>query len=1072
MAEQQIRAELAAVTQRLVLSEQQSVRLAEQMEKLTTDTDAALREANNKIVELDRHRGPKHEERMDLVDIKTMQPKVYSGKMEESYKAWAKKVKAFCNARKPGFRQALDWAELEVTPIDRASLGGLNWAAAELADSKLYDMLVLHLADDPLVLVENHPNQGFEAWRSLSRRYDPVGEQFTFDRMTALLSRDRCKNISELPAAIEKWTRDLSTYERKTGKTLEKEWRVPIIFQMIPKANYTEIKARWQLNKEKDITVFAQELVLYANDLKHEQARDRGPSAMDVDLLRRENEDWTEEEWEAHAAECQATIDWMGKGGGKGKKGGKGGKGDSKGKGKGCHWCGKPGHMKSECREFEKWKRDKDEERKKKGLPAFKPRGVALVEPGDGGNGSDRQSDDYEELLRGGVPAGMLDAGVGSLDLGVDSLDCFDNGMMDCNALDANKELDGDLECNMFDFDLMEPEFEGESEFNLDVDYGSVGPIRTIEIANRFNALSDEPVGKPRKPESLADQLYREQQELILKLSGSAASAGPRPRTPLIAKTSVAVHPRVAGVQSILSEFAKPSELPPPAELPLPPSSSGRFTRRNRVRPDRGILPRVQIKLADAFNSSRQRCDEGCDGGCDDQDHGASPRDLCLPKADDAVVPSTVKVRTNEMETQTDIQLAHCVRNITWIPMTDELNPVDEKVDDEDEEDGEDDKLHLEDDKDEVDDVNGVDSVDTEKRQKQSLAANLFIMCTLINMHIQAQLVSNHNHIEHEVKSKSESLGTDETELEDFELEDFVTDSEDFLTDSEDLENFELEDFDTDEEMLELVEESEDNLEDFELEDFETDSEDSVEIEEEFWDAEEEIWDTKENLMNIFGENLMNIFEEFENRKGNSSGKVESQRKSKTQKRNAAKRKGKLAKEEKEFDVNPLGMPKDETEGEMVMTAKTGKRARMRNGITMDSGSHHNVMPRRMVNAKRIRASEYSKRGIHYVAANKGKIPNEGETTFEFETLEGNDESWDFQIAEVNKALGSIADRVDNWNRVVFDKDMKTGRDVSYILDKVKKRATKMTRTGNVWKVDCIVNIENISNDASFARRG
>ena len=48
---------------------------------------------------------------------------------------------------------------------------------------------------------------------------------------------------------------------------------------------------------------------------------------------------------------------------------------------------------------------------------------------------------------------------------------------------------------------------------------------------------------------------------------------------------------------------------------------------------------------------------------------------------------------------------------------------------------------------------------------------------------------------------------------------------------------------------------------------------------------------------------------------------------------------------------------------------------------------------------------------------------------------------------------------------------MKTGRDVSYLLDKVKKRATKMTRTGNVWKVDAIVNVENIS-DASFVRRG
>ena len=76
--------------------------------------------------------------------------------------------------------------------------------------------------------------------------------------MTSLLHRDRCKDIGDLPGAIERWTRDLSTYERKTGKTLQNEWRVPIIFQMIPKANYSEVKARWQLSAKKDITTFAQ----------------------------------------------------------------------------------------------------------------------------------------------------------------------------------------------------------------------------------------------------------------------------------------------------------------------------------------------------------------------------------------------------------------------------------------------------------------------------------------------------------------------------------------------------------------------------------------------------------------------------------------------------------------------------------------------------------------------------------------------------------------------------------------------------------------------------------------------
>ena len=151
--------------------------------------------------------------------------------------------------------------------------------------------------------------------------------------------------------------------------------------------------------------------------------------------------------------------------------------------------------------------------------------------------------------------------------------------------------------------------------------------------------------------------------------------------------------------------------------------------------------------------------------------------------------------------------------------------------------------------------------------------------------------------------------------------------------------------------------------------------------------------------------------------------------------------------------------------------ATKGAKMKLRQGITMDSGSHHNVLPRRLVKASRIRQSAFSKRGVHYIAANKGKIANEGETSFEFETTDGDPERWDFQIAEVNKALGSIADRVDNNNRVAFDKDMLKDRDVGYIFNKTSRRMIKMVREGNVWKVEALVDAENV-HDAGFAGRG
>ena len=74
-----------------------------------------------------------------------------------------------------------------------------------------------------------------------------------------------------------------------------------------------------------------------------------------------------------------------------------------------------------------------------------------------------------------------------------------------------------------------------------------------------------------------------------------------------------------------------------------------------------------------------------------------------------------------------------------------------------------------------------------------------------------------------------------------------------------------------------------------------------------------------------------------------------------------------------------------------------------------------------------------------YVAARGEKILDEGEVEFDFETMEGHQSSMVFQIAEVNKALGSVAYMVDKGYRVVYDKNMVTGEDMSYMTHKASK---------------------------------
>ena len=61
-----------------------------------------------------------------LVDLKTMAPKTFSGAVGngsgDQYKTWAKKVKSFCNASKPGFKKFLKWCETQSDTIDPANM--------------------------------------------------------------------------------------------------------------------------------------------------------------------------------------------------------------------------------------------------------------------------------------------------------------------------------------------------------------------------------------------------------------------------------------------------------------------------------------------------------------------------------------------------------------------------------------------------------------------------------------------------------------------------------------------------------------------------------------------------------------------------------------------------------------------------------------------------------------------------------------------------------------------------------------------------------------------------------------
>jgi hypothetical protein len=104
---------------------------------------------------------------------------------------------------------------------------------------------------------------------------------------------------------------------------------------------------------------------------------------------------------------------------------------------------------------------------------------------------------------------------------------------------------------------------------------------------------------------------------------------------------------------------------------------------------------------------------------------------------------------------------------------------------------------------------------------------------------------------------------------------------------------------------------------------------------------------------------------------------------------------------------------------------------------------------------------------MKYVGAGGEKIMNEGEVDFPFESIEGHRESMVFQIAEVNKPLGSVAHFVDRDFRVVFDRNATTGEDLSYMVHKPTGKVYRFRRSRNIWILDAIVELADILGDFS-----
>lgn len=284
----------------------------------------------------------KSREQVRLVDNRGLgKPDRFDGDLEK-FLPWRIKTTSYlCSIRKE-LREVLQWSEERDSPIKDSDVRATYGPSADPIDQianieelrrELYDVLLMVTEKEPFDLVLNS-SCGFEAWRKLSRRFDPTTGGRKRALLNAILTPNRAK-IEDLPQALEKLLDSIRLYERRRDSTgarteISDDIKISVIERLVP----VELEKHLVLNRDR-YTTFSDMLNEIQSYVEHQ-------TGSKIKVFNSQGR------IDPHGrADDPMDVGAFGKGS-KGSKGkGKGGKGKSSKDV--CYNCGKPGHMKADC---------------------------------------------------------------------------------------------------------------------------------------------------------------------------------------------------------------------------------------------------------------------------------------------------------------------------------------------------------------------------------------------------------------------------------------------------------------------------------------------------------------------------------------------------------------------------------------------------------------------------------------------------------------------------------------------------------------------------------------------------
>ena len=219
---------------------------------------SVLQDQNKELVEA--MKDSKGKDRLCLVDTKGLgKPSTFSGEAEQ-FLPWRHRMTSYICSVYPDLREVLECCEEREKSITGEEL---RRAFGDLADAldqvngleeksrELASALQMVTLKEPFAIVVNCGTSGLEAWRRLSRRYDPATASRKRTMLKAVINPQKQK-LEKLPQAIEEWLDAVRTYEKRkygTGSrtTISDEIKMAALEAMLP----PDLEAHVQLNQSR-----------------------------------------------------------------------------------------------------------------------------------------------------------------------------------------------------------------------------------------------------------------------------------------------------------------------------------------------------------------------------------------------------------------------------------------------------------------------------------------------------------------------------------------------------------------------------------------------------------------------------------------------------------------------------------------------------------------------------------------------------------------------------------------------------------------------------------------------------